>query len=119
MSQVAKSASALERAFLAMLELEAMEVRCFARSNSPPFMAIVGLFALLSQLTSGVPLGAWPYGFLRFRREILRPCGSGLGAVAPLAGWTKNSESGTSRVLANRSRRSIVGFSACRSSPPT
>ena len=29
MSQVAKSASAFERAFLAMLELEAMEVRLF------------------------------------------------------------------------------------------
>jgi hypothetical protein len=31
MSQVAKSASALERAFLAILELEAMEVRLFRR----------------------------------------------------------------------------------------
>jgi hypothetical protein len=29
MSQVAKSASALERAFLAMLELEAMQVQLF------------------------------------------------------------------------------------------
>jgi len=35
------------------------------------------------------------YGFLGFSREILRPWGSGLGAVAPLAGCVKNSESGT------------------------
>jgi hypothetical protein len=48
MSQVVKSASALERAFLAILLLELdMTVRLFARSNSPAFMAIVGQFALL------------------------------------------------------------------------
>jgi hypothetical protein len=49
MSQVVKSASALERAFLAilLLELEDMAVRLFPRSNSPAFMAIVGQFALL------------------------------------------------------------------------
>src|SRR5450631_986436 len=43
MSLVEKSASALERAFLAILvlELEAMVVRLFRRSNSPTFMAIV------------------------------------------------------------------------------
>jgi hypothetical protein len=50
MSQVAKSASALERAFLAILvlELEAMVVRLFAHSNSPAFMAIVGQFVGIS-----------------------------------------------------------------------
>src|SRR5712664_2198313 len=59
------------------------------------------------------------YGLARFGRETLRPCGNGLGARAPLAGCAKNSASGTSSVFANRSKRSIVGFSVCRSSPPT
>src|SRR5260370_34512465 len=51
MSQVAKSVSALERAFLAILvlELEAMVVRLIGRSNSPAFMAIVGQLAWGSQ----------------------------------------------------------------------
>src|SRR6267154_1761329 len=51
MSQVAKSVSALERAFLAILvlELEVILVRLIGRSNSPAFMAIVGRFAWLSQ----------------------------------------------------------------------
>src|SRR5882724_6756025 len=51
MSQVAKSVSALERAFLAILvlELEAMGVRLIGPSNSPAFMAIVGQFARVSQ----------------------------------------------------------------------
>jgi hypothetical protein len=34
MSQVAKSASALERAFLAMLELEAMQVQLFSAAQT-------------------------------------------------------------------------------------
>src|SRR2546421_12899826 len=44
MSQVAKSASAFVRAFLAILVLELgdMVVRWFVRPNSPAFMAIVG-----------------------------------------------------------------------------
>jgi len=47
MSQVAKSASAFVRAFLAILvlELEDMVVRLVRRPNSPAFMAIVGQFA--------------------------------------------------------------------------
>src|SRR2546429_9342143 len=51
MSQVAKSVSALERAFLALLvlELEAMVVRLIGRSNLPAFMAIVGQLARVSQ----------------------------------------------------------------------
>src|SRR5258707_12124671 len=51
MSQVAKSVSALERAFLAILvlELEAMVVRLIGRSDSPAFMAIVGRLAWVSQ----------------------------------------------------------------------
>jgi hypothetical protein len=54
MSQVAKSASAFARAFLAMLvlELEDMVVHWFGRPNSPVFMAIVGQFAWVSRLTS-------------------------------------------------------------------
>jgi hypothetical protein len=57
MSQVAKSASALVRAFLAILvlELEDMVVRLVRPPNSPAFMAIVGQFAWVSRLTSGVP----------------------------------------------------------------
>jgi hypothetical protein len=51
MSQVAKSATALERAFLAILVLEAMVIRVFRRPNSPAFMAIVGQLAWESQLT--------------------------------------------------------------------
>ena len=60
MSQVAKSASAFVRAFLAilMLELEDMVIHWFVRPNSPAFMAIVGQFAWVSPLSSGVPLGA-------------------------------------------------------------
>jgi hypothetical protein len=42
-----------------VLELEAMMVRLFRRSNSPAFMAIVGQFVWVFQLTSGVALGAW------------------------------------------------------------
>jgi hypothetical protein len=57
MSQVAKSASAFVRAFLAILvlELEDMVVRLIR----PAFMAIVGQFAWVYRLTSGVPLGTW------------------------------------------------------------
>jgi hypothetical protein len=60
MSQVAKSASAFVRAFLAILvlELEDMVVHWCARPNSPALMAIVGQFAWVSRLASGVPLGA-------------------------------------------------------------
>jgi hypothetical protein len=51
-SQVAKSASAFVRAFLAILvlELEDMVVRLFARPNSPAFMATVGQFAWVFRL---------------------------------------------------------------------
>src|SRR5712672_2339261 len=58
MSQVAKSASTLERAFLAILVLEAMVVRLVRP------LKLVGVHGdrwtvrLVFQLTSGVPLGA-------------------------------------------------------------
>ena len=54
----AKCASALVRAFLAMLalELEDMVIQLVRRPSSPAFMAIVGRFAWNTRLTSSVPL---------------------------------------------------------------
>ena len=55
MSQVAKSASAFVRAFLAILvlELEDMVVRLLCTLNSPSFVAIVGQFARPGLALSG------------------------------------------------------------------
>src|ERR1700726_3190396 len=58
MSQVAKSASALERAFLAMLELEAMEVRLFSPAKLAGVRGVRWTVRLGISM-SGVPLGAW------------------------------------------------------------
>ena len=51
-------------------------------------------------------------------RNDFRPLLRGLGGEAPLRGFLKNSDSGTSSVAANRSNTSTVGFPTCRSRPP-
>ena len=48
----------------------------------------------------------------------LRPLLSVAGGSAPSGGSSRSSDNGTCRVTASLSKRSIVGFSVCRSKPP-
>ena len=80
----------------------------------------LGMHALLPadfQSAEGASYSLAPLGCAAGYR--FRPDRNGFGRDAPLAGRRKNSATDTDSALAKRSKRSIVGFAASRSSSPT